>query len=162
MEYVFVMLDIFIKTNVFLFVQLEHLLLMENVSNVLVTVLNVPTLLISVQLVKVDLFLMLLVVVVKQQMNVNLEDIEMLSVNVELFVLLELISLIQLVMMMNVLLDTKSIKSIKHVLKIVMLQDVQYLNSYKEKLVLMFVLLATSQILQIEFVQDVHQDVIVA
>ena len=162
MEYVFVMLDIFIKTNVFLFVQLEHLLLMENVSNVLVTVLNVPTLLISVQLVKVDLFLMLLVDVVKQQMNVNSEDIEMLSDNVELFVLQELISLTQLVMMMNVLLDTKSIKSIKHVLKIVMLQDVQYLNSYKEKLVLMFVLLATSQILQIEFVQDVHQDVIVA
>ena len=161
MEFVFVILDIYIKTNVSLFVQLAQLLLMEDVSNVLATVLNVQTHLIFVQLAQMDLPLILLVGVVKLQLNVSLEDIEMLLVNAKLYVLQETISLIQPVMMINAPLDIKLIELIKHVLKIRILQDVQNLNFCKEKYVLTSVLRATSQIQKIVFVEDVHQDVIV-
>lgn len=69
--------------------------------------------------------------------------------------------MIQLAMMMNVQEDTKLIKLIKPVSKIVILLDVLNLNSCKEKYVLMYVHLDSIQTHLIVFAKDALLDVTV-
>ena len=162
MESVNVMLEFFIKTNVFQTVLSAMQILMEDVLNVIVPVLIARTTSIDVPTAIQDLLSILSVIDVNQFSHAHMVDIEDLMELANIFARKILIFSIQLAMMMSVLQDGGSINPIEFVLKILFQVDALLLFIFKEENVSITAILDSILIIKIEFVRPAQQIAIAA